>query len=220
MSNAIYRQSHTRVRRPVFSGVCGCRGNSAGYTLLEMLVTMLVIALLGTLVGPGFIDTINRNRQQSAVGNMFGMLSTARSEAVGQTVTVVACGSTDQATCNSNNWENGWIIFADDGSGGGTEDDFTLNGGEPLIRVGHEAGGSLTVRTRNFTINGVADAGKIAFNQDGFAESRGSIVVCDGDAAGAMALVLNLSGQARLAVDENADGFVNIDDASEVSSCP
>jgi len=215
LSNTIYRQSFSHFRRPVFAGRCGRTGNSGGYTLLEMLITMLVIALLSTLVGPGLINTIDRNRRQATVGDMYGMLTTARSEAVGQSVSVVACGSTDQASCNTNNWEAGWIIFADDGTGGGTADDGSRHADEPMLRVGQAAGGSMTIRTRNFP-----SAGAIAFNQDGFADARGTIVICDGDPDGALALVLNLSGQARMAVDEDADGFLNIDDGSEVSACP
>ncbi len=210
MSNAVNRQDASSRNARARGG-----RSIAGYTLLELLITMLVIALLSTLVGPSFINTINRNRQQAAIGDVYGMLSTARSEAVGQSSTVAACGSTDQATCNSNNWEDGWIIFADDGTGGGTADDGVRHADEPLVRVGQEASGSMTIRTRNFPA-----AGLISFNRDGFADSRGTVVVCDGDPAGAMALVLNLSGQARMAVDEDASGFLNIDDGSEVTTCP
>ncbi len=211
MSNAADRQ---QISQASTRSACA-RRRIAGYTLLELLITMLVIALLSTLVGPSFINTINRNRQQAAVGDTYGMLSTARSEAVSQASTVAVCGSSDQDTCNSNAWEQGWIIFLDDGTGGGTADDGDRHADEPLLRVGQEASGSMTIRTRNFPAAGV-----ISFNEDGFADASGTIVICDGVPADAMALVLNLSGQARLAVDEDASGFLNIDDGSEVTSCP
>lgn len=215
MSNTVYRQSPTRSQRPNCVDARACRRGSAGYTLLEMLITMLVIALLSTLVGPAFINMIDRNRQQSAFGDMLAMLSTARTEAVSRSAAVVACGSSDQDTCNSNNWEDGWIIFVDDGNGAATPDDGQRQTDEELVRVGQQASGTMTIRTRNFP-----NAGRIAFTQDGFAAARGSVVICDGVPADAMALVLNLSGQPRMAVDQDADGFLNIDDDSEVSSCP
>ncbi len=216
MSNTTNRQRHI-ARHDRLIGRLGGRG---GYTLLELLITMLVIALLSTLVGPTFVDVINRNRLQSELGGMYAMLSTARSEAVSRSVTVIACGSSDQSSCNSTSWENGWIIYADDGAGGGTADNGTRDGTELLLRVGQEASGSVTIRTRNFEFNGAADAGRIALTQDGFAQSRGSIVICDGVPAEAAALVVNLSGQARVAVDQDADGTLNLDDDSELTSCP
>lgn len=210
MSNVENRQCQSASR----GRLTGRRGTSAGFTLLELLITMLLIAILSSLAGPSFVDLIAENRRQSSLGSIFGMLSTARSEAVTRADTVVACGSADQSTCNSTSWENGWIVFADDGAGAATADDGARQADEELIRVGQAAGGDITIRTRNFP-----NAGRVSFNQDGFAEDSGTFVVCDGDPKEAAALVLNLSGQARMAVDENANEFLNID-TGEVTSCP
>lgn len=188
---------------------------AAGFTLFELLVTILIIAILGAMVGPGFVDTVNRNRQQSALGGMFGMLATARSEAVNRQVSVVACPSTDEATCAGSNWEGGWIIYADDGGTTGTADNDTLDGDEEIIRIGQPASGTLTVRSRNF-----ADAGLISFGAEGFADERGTIVICDGEPTFASAIVLNISGQARLAVDEKGNGTLNDDQGGEIATCP
>ena len=192
-------------------------GRQGGYTLLELLVTLAIIALLGSLMGPSFMDTINRNRQQSSLGDAFGMLSAARSEAVNLQTRVAVCPSTDQAACSGTAWESGWIMFVDDGAGGGTAGDGDRHADETLLRVGQPAGGDLTIRTRNF-----ADAGSISFDEDGMAVDRGTIVVCSGDASTASAVVLNFSGQARMGVDEDdpADGFIDEDDGSEINTCP
>ncbi len=188
-----------------------------GYTLFELLITLMIISILATTVGPNFADAIGRSRQQAALGDMFSMLSTARSEAVNQASAAVACASTDQSGCSGLNWEDGWIVFVDNGNGGGTAADGTRQTNEPLIRVGGEASGDVTIRTRNF-----ADAGVITFDQDGLAAERGTIVVCNGDASEASGIVLNLSGQPRMAVDEDspANNFVDADDGSEVNTCP
>jgi type IV fimbrial biogenesis protein FimT len=197
-------------RRP---GGAGGKAAQAGYTLFELLVTIAIISLLGSLVGPSLIDTIDRNRQQAALGDAFGMLSAARSEAVNLQTTVALCPSTDQDTCSGTDWEAGWIMFVDDGNGGGTANDGERHAAETLLRVGQEVG--VTVRTRNF-----ADAGVISFDQDGLAAERGTIVLCSDDAARASAIVLNFSGQARMGVDEDGDGWVDADDGSEIDSCP
>lgn len=188
---------------------------AAGFTLFELIVTIAIIAILSALMGPTFVDTVDRNRQQSSLGSMFGMLGTARSEAVNRQVSVVACPSTDEASCGGSNWETGWIIFADDGGTTGTADNGALDGDEELIRIGQAASGTVTVRGRNF------DTGPaITFGQEGFAEERGTVVICNGDPRRARAVVLNLSGQARLALDENDSGFVNDDQGGDISTCP
>ncbi|MEM0955904.1 MAG: GspH/FimT family pseudopilin [Pseudomonadota bacterium] len=190
---------------------------AAGYTLIEMLVAMLIIVLLGTYVGPSFLDAINRNRQQSALGDVFAMLGTARSEAVTRAVSVVACASTDADACSGSNWEDGWIVFADDGNGGGTADDGDRQSNEPLIRVGQEVGGGVTVRTRNLTTAGV-----ISFDLNGMTDERGTFVICRDDPTEASGVVLNLSGQARMAVDQSTpeNQLIEADDGTEVSACP
>lgn len=189
--------------------------SAAGYTLLELMLVVVIVALLGTLIGPTFQDSITRNRQQGALGDMFGMLGTARTEAVNLQSTVTACPSTDQDTCAGNNWETGWILFVDDGNGGGTAGDGDRQAAEVLIRVGQAGSGDMTIRSRNFN-----DAGAISFNQEGFADERGTVVICSGDAENASAIILNLSGQARLGVDEDGNGTIDEDDGTEIAECP
>ena len=84
------------------------------------------------------------------------------------------------------------------------------------VSVAPAARANVTVRTRNF-----ADAGAISFDQDGMATDRGTIVICsNGNAADASAVILNFSGQPRLGVDEDADGWIDEDDGTEIDSCP
>ena len=208
MPSKVYRQSAISVPQ---SSV------AAGYTLIEMLVAMLIIVLLGTYVGPSFVDAINRNRQQAALGDVFAMLGTARSEAVTRAVSVAACASANADSCSGANWEGGWIVFADDGNGGGTAGDGARQANEPLIRVGQEVGGGVTVRTRNFTTAGV-----VSFDLNGMTTERGTFVVCRDDPTEASGVVLNLSGQARMAVDQSTpeNQLIEEDDGSEVTACP
>jgi type IV fimbrial biogenesis protein FimT len=189
----------------------------AGYTLLELLVALAIIAILGTMMGPNMLSVVDRNRKAAALSDTFGMLSMARSEAVNQQATVALCPTTDQATCNGSDWEDGWLLFVDDGSGtGGTANDGNINGTEALLRVGQPASGVITIRSRNFS-----DAGAISFDLDGMAEERGTIVICDDNGhTEASAVVLNFSGQPRLAGDDDNNGTLDEDDGSEISACP
>jgi type IV fimbrial biogenesis protein FimT len=189
----------------------------AGYTMIEMLVVLLIIGIVAASMGPNLAAMVDRNRKLGAVNDMLAVLTLARSEAVNLQTTVSVCSSSDQATCNTNNWESGWLVFVDDGAGtGGVADDGNLNGTEQVLRIGQGVSGTITVRLRNFT-----DAGAISFDDDGMAVDRGTIVLCDDTGpAGASAIVLNLSGQSRLAVDEDDNNTLDEDDGTEVDACP
>ena len=188
-----------------------------GYTLLELLVALAVIALLASMMGPNMISVVERNRKAAALGDTFSMLNAARSEAVNQQATVALCPTTDQASCNGSDWEDGWLLFVDDGTGaGGTADDGNINGTETLLRIGQAATGNVTIRTRNFT-----DAGAISFDLDGMAAERGTIVICDDNGPSqASAVVLNFSGQPRLAGDDDSNGTLDDDNDDEIAACP
>jgi len=178
----------------------------AGYTLMELLVTLAIVGIVAVMATPNMITMMERNQKSSALNNVLGMLSIGRSEAVTRQLTVSACASTDQATCDTNNWEAGWLLFVDDGSGtGGVADDGNLNGTEEILRIGGAASGDVTIRL----LADIADQGAISFDDEGLAVDPGTIVVCiDGDVDSASAAILNVSGQPRLAVDTGADGIV------------
>ena len=180
------------------------------------MVVVGIIAILAATVGPNFSGMVQRNQKAAALNDVFSMLSMARSEGVSEQTTVSLCPSSDQATCNTTYWEAGWLLFVDDGAGGGTADDGDLNGTERLVRIGQDAGGSVTIRSRNFT-----DAGAISFDDDGMATDRGTLVLCDDNGVStASAVILNFSGQPRLALDEDANTTLNDDEDAEISSCP
>ena len=195
----------------------GSVARAPGYTLLEMLIALAIIALLATMMGPNMIGVVERNRKASALSDTFGMLGMARSEAVNQQTTVALCPTTDQASCSGSDWEYGWLLFVDDGAGaGGTAADGDINGTETLLRIGQASTGAVTIRTRNFT-----DAGAISFDLDGLAVERGTIVICDDNGPSqASAVVLNFSGQPRLAGDDDSNGTLNDDNDDEIASCP
>jgi type IV fimbrial biogenesis protein FimT len=181
-------------------------GRQLGFTLIELMVVIAIVGMVAIAAGPGMVKTMERNRKSTALNDIITSLNLTRSEAITRQTTVSVCSSSDQASCNTNNWESGTLVFVDDGVGtGGVADDGNLNGTEELVRISQPFGGKITVRSRNFT-----DAGAITFDDDGMATQRGTMVICDSNGASqASAAVVNLSGQLRLAVDENSSGVVN-----------
>jgi len=85
-----------------------------GFTLVELLVTLMVAAILLAVGVPSFVETIRQNRTVSQANNLVTALNLARSEAIkrGQQVTVLRTGA---------EWEDGWQVFVDE-DGDGTLD--------------------------------------------------------------------------------------------------
>jgi type IV fimbrial biogenesis protein FimT len=87
----------------------GDRG-SRGFTLIELMVTVAVLALLAAVAAPAMIMLLNSNRLSSTAGELTAALQLARAEAVRRSAPVTLCGSTDGVNCtNGANW-TGWAI--------------------------------------------------------------------------------------------------------------
>jgi len=138
---------------------------SQGFTIIELLITLAVAAILLSLAAPSFRDIIKNNRLVTQVNLIAAGLNFARSEAIKRSISVTLCKSDDQVTC-SGNWQDGWLLFEDiDGDG-------TVDAGDTIIRVGagQSSGVTLVFPGKN----------RVTYNANGFAVGFNSTFkVCD-----------------------------------------
>lgn len=88
-------------------------GRPLGFSLLELMITVAVLAILVTLATPAFTSIINSNRLTAGSNALLATMQYARSEAVRRNARVSVCPTGDGSTCEaSGNWQN-WITRVD-----------------------------------------------------------------------------------------------------------
>lgn len=111
----------------------------SGFTLIELMVTILIFAIVVGVAIPGFRGLIQSNQAVTQANELLMALQLARSEAVRRGVPVTVCASTTvtqsvsaNVVCSSDtDWSTGWIVFEDSASADGAR----TAASEPLIHV-------------------------------------------------------------------------------------
>ena len=87
------------------------QGAERGFTLVELMVVISLIAIVTTLAVPSWRALQTRNAIRTLVNDYTLSLYFARSEAVRLNSPVTLCPSNDGATCTDSALENGWVVF-------------------------------------------------------------------------------------------------------------
>ncbi|MFZ4792098.1 MAG: GspH/FimT family pseudopilin [Candidatus Competibacteraceae bacterium] len=114
--------------------------NYTGFTLLELIITMAIAAILMTVAIPSFNETIRSNRILTQTNELVTALNLTRSEAIKRGVPVTICkasypstATTPPTACSTSaSWNDGWIIYADPGTNDGT---VKTSEGDQILRV-------------------------------------------------------------------------------------
>jgi type IV fimbrial biogenesis protein FimT len=163
-------------------------GRTRGFTIVEVVMTIAIAAILMSIAIPSFRYITNSNRIASELNGLLGDLQLARSQAIKEGHTVTVCQSTDAATCtNGINWEGGWIVFSDPTNVG------IWDAGEIYIRKQKPFSGTDTFRASNAV-------SVISFNREGYAMGMalGTLITLHdstSNSAWTRCLSINLSGQ-------------------------
>ena len=199
---------------------------SAGFTLIELIVTVAVFGVLVALAVPNLHSFTRNNRLTSQINNFVTALQITRSEAVKRGSHVVLCASSNQTQCNTTNWEQGWIVFLD-----GSNDFSTASpagrptGADVVLKVGDVLGGADTLRS-SFTNTGAVMY--LASGATSAGNSSGTFTLCDpGDPSDgasdrvkrARAININNTGFISQATDTDTNGIVNDSTGTDVT-CP
>ena len=155
-----------------------------GLTLVELLATLAVAAILITVGAPAMTSILERFRAQDAVSQWQGDLVYARQVAAAYQTSVTVCPMGGTTSCDGG-WAGGYTAFIDvNGNGTLDAEDESLHQREAINDQDH--------------INPAAPQ-QIRFTEEGFSEDAGRLIYCPGETDSALSMGLSVSstGQTR-----------------------
>lgn len=179
-----------------------------GLTLIELLVTIAIAAIVMGLAIPGFQAFFRSNTLANVSNEIRGSLMLAREEAIRRGRQVVVCTSTSGTACTTNDsdWSGGWIVFVD------TNGDGAFAAGEPILRVSAAVPEGATLRS---TL-----ANTVRYARNGQAHADGSFVACHANQlTGARVVLLARAANPRMGGDTNNDGIPEGAAGNNITSC-
>lgn len=88
-----------------------CAAQPAGFTLLELVVTLVVAVLVATLAVPGFTALSRGLALDGTRDRLYGDLLFARNHAVTHGLQVRLCPRRGDTCGDVDDWSNGWLVY-------------------------------------------------------------------------------------------------------------
>lgn len=145
-----------------------------GFTLVELMVTLSIAAILLMVGIPSLNDIIANNKIVSQSNILVSFIQNARMEAVKNNRTTQICVENNPATnsCDGSDWATGLKLWSD------KNNDNTVDANE-IIRFYKASPGDITITAASF-----ANSDYIEYEATGVSDSTGTFDVCDSSRSG------------------------------------
>jgi len=153
-----------------------------GFTLVELIITLAVLAIVVTWAIPSFLTLIQQNRLTATTNQMLGVVSQARGEALRRSDRVWV------SPLDGSSWSSGVVIWRDENDDGARTD-------AEVIRLVQGPGNSISIAGTSTTLA----TAPFGFDGGGFAieEQAYSLTFCSDRLPEGQVLEVNGGGQIR-----------------------
>ena len=163
-----------------------------GFSLIELIVTLSITAILFGIAIPSFKDFIEKSKINSAAFQLRTTLSLARQTSISHGKDTYICELVEDKQCNTDrpfgaNWSNGWLVFED------LNNNADLDKDDLIVNIHKNTSGIGVIFNQQ---------GRLRFRPDGSARSAG-FYVCTEKLAKHILLLYSGRSRSKVLTDED-----------------
>lgn len=156
----------------------------SGFSLIELMVTVAILAILAGIAAPSFLNMVAQNRLSSQTNDLSGAVQFARSEAIKRNQPITLCRAAS-ATATECAVGEGWVHW------------IVVNGAGTVLRRGSVSGAGSTVFVSSTLTNA-----RLSFGGSGVSDitpNKDYLRVCvKGDSDNISTLMIGIAGRVNL----------------------
>ena len=170
-----------------------------GFTLVELMITVVIVAILLALAGPGFRELLEGNRLQSSASNVYTSMMLARSEALKRNRPVIMCKRNAAGdaceTSSTGEWQGGWLVYTN------LDTNASIDPNEILaVREALSSGDTLWAVTDPNNASGGTKLLDLEYGPSGGASTEAFFILCiaDGDTTTSRVVSVEVTGRPKM----------------------
>jgi type IV fimbrial biogenesis protein FimT len=147
-----------------------------GFTIIELMVTVSVAAILASIALPNLTALMTKYRLTNENTDLMLDFVSARSEAATRSTRITVCQSSDGLSCSTGGWDTGHIVFVDKATIG------SVDAGDEILRV------SAAIKSGDTMASSTADT-SVTYDASGSPSANFTISTCKSGYSGAKVII-------------------------------